>query len=240
MEFFDLSYSLSNDTVFYPGQREFSLNRDYDGVNKSGIWYSAFSFCAGEHGGTHIDAPYHFYKDGWTVDQIPPDHLIDVPVTVVDVEDAVNSSLPPGSFSLQTTHLIEHEKRNKAIPSGGVVLVHTGWSKFWPDKIRYLGWSNESTDVSSTNFPGISLNAAKWLSNERNIVGIGIDTPSVDVGNDSTYPVHVFLAKKQIYNIENVANLHTLDPTCSLHLLVLPIKIIGATGAPSRILAYCK
>lgn len=119
---------------------------------------------------------------------------------------------------------------------------------------------------------GISLNAAKWLVNERQIVGIGIDTPSVDVGssqvnvwlylildfdlisdvpinattiNFQTFPVHVYLAGKEVYGIENVANLHNLinsgeRSNCDLHLFVLPLKIIGGTGAPARILAYCK
>lgn len=60
-----------------------------------------------------------------------------------------------------------------------------------------------------------------------------------------TYPVHVLFGERQIYNIENVANLHTLlgktkSSQCQLQLFVLPIKIIGATGGPTRILGYCK
>ncbi len=71
-DYTDLSYSFNEDTIYFPGQTEFTLNKDYDGVNKSGIWlaqtildsqhttciffnrYSAFSFCMGEHGGTHL------------------------------------------------------------------------------------------------------------------------------------------------------------------------------------------
>lgn len=52
------------------------------------------------------------------------------------------------------------------------------------------------------------------------------------------------MADKQIYNLENVANLHLLlDATqnnCHIHLFVLPLKIVGGTGSPARILAYCK
>ncbi|OXA58660.1 Kynurenine formamidase [Folsomia candida] len=226
----DLSYTLSTDTIFFPGAREFSLNKDYDGVNKSGIWYSAFSFCMGEHGGTHVDAPFHFFKQGWTLEQIPSSHLIDVPTAVIDVESVVASSDAPNEFALDVSHLIQHEKEKGEIPPGSVVLVHTGWSKYWPDKIRYLG---------------IHPNAAKWLADERQIVGVGIDTPSVDLGNSKTFPVHIFLAERQIYNIENVANLHNLiqsskNSSCELHLFVLPIKIVGATGAPARVLAFCK
>jgi kynurenine formamidase len=111
-----------------------------------------------EHGGTHIDAPFHFYEDGWTVDRIPPHNLIDVAATVIDVSGAVNSAIVPGHFELEVSHVIDHEKRTgKVVPFGGIVLVHTGWSRYWPDKIKYLGWSNE-TDVPTLNFPGMYCN----------------------------------------------------------------------------------
>lgn len=70
-----------------------------------------------------------------------------------------------------------------------------------------------------------------------------------------TYPVHDFLASKQVYNLENVANLHlltdkqipiskwasNLEGNCiSLKFFVLPLKIIGGTGSPVRILSQCK
>lgn len=60
-----------------------------------------------------------------------------------------------------------------------------------------------------------------------------------------THPAHVLMAEKQIYNLENVANLHLLlnaakNNNCLIHLFVLPLKIVGGTGSPTRILAYCR
>ena len=109
-----------------------------------------------EHGGTHLDAPFHFNAAGWTVDQIPQDRLIDVPATLIDVSKEVNDLAKPSEFLLEVKHIIEHETAFKPVPNGGVVLVYTGWSKFWPDKVKYLGWDN-STDVNGVlNSPGSS------------------------------------------------------------------------------------
>ncbi|ODM90989.1 Kynurenine formamidase [Orchesella cincta] len=253
-EYFDLSYSLNNDTIFYPGQKfNFELYKDRKGYTEGGYWYATYSFCMAEHGGTHVDAPIHFNENGWTLDEIPDSHMIDVRAAIIDVQEDVFSSPSPDAFTLQVQHILKHESQHGKIPSKSVVLVHTGWSRFWPDKQTYLGWTN-STNSSKPilNFPGCSGEAAKWLANERNIVGFGIDTPSVDIGNNGgNLPVHVFFGERQIYNIENVANLHLVlnavnkkGKLCdgfssNLRLFVLPIKITGATGGPARILAYC-
>lgn len=59
-----------------------------------------------------------------------------------------------------------------------------------------------------------------------------------------TFPAHLVLAVKQIFGIENVANLQLLineaKEGCSLRLLILPLIIVGGTGAPARILGYCE
>lgn len=187
--YFDLSYSINNDTIYFPGQKvEFSLNKDIRGYTSGGYWYASYSFCMGEHGGTHLDSPVHFNKDGWTLDEIPANHLIDVPATIINVEQAVfGSAESPDKFLLEVHHLIEHESVHGEIPFRGVVLVHTGWAKYWPNKVKYLGWDNSTSGNGSQvlNFPGVSEEAAKWLANERGIVGLGIDTPSVDVGNNN-------------------------------------------------------
>ncbi|ODM86634.1 Kynurenine formamidase [Orchesella cincta] len=190
--------------------------------------YATYSFCMAEHGGTHVDAPIHFNENGWTLVEIPDSHMIDVPAAIIDVQEDVFSSPSPDAFTLQVQHILKHESQHGKIPSKSVVLVHTGWSRFWPDKQTYLGWTN-STNSSKPilNFPG-------YIGN-----------------NGGNLPVHVFFGERQIYNIENVANLHLVlnavnkkGKLCdgfssNLRLFVLPIKITGATGGPARILAYC-
>lgn len=127
----------------------------------------------GEHGGTHLgkvkltlteqeqfikssfrlDSPFHFNVNGWTVDQIPPNKLIDVPAVLIDVEKSVNELERPYEFMLNVDHIVAYEKSHGIIPLGSVVLIHTGWSKYWPNKVKYLGWDN-STSEGILNFPG--------------------------------------------------------------------------------------
>ena len=73
---FDLSYSLSNETVHWPTASSFSFTSMIAKFLSEGFWYAMNDFCSGEHLGTHIDSPYHFNKDGLTVDLIPLENLI--------------------------------------------------------------------------------------------------------------------------------------------------------------------
>lgn len=121
----------------------------------------------GEHGGTHVDAPYHFYKDGWHIDEIPMSHFIDVQAVVIDVEDEVNTLANPAEFQLLPSHIVNYEKQGRYIPERGVVLVHTGWSKYWSDKTKYLGVSNTTTEDGgekiSLQFPGLHNHDTKLM-----------------------------------------------------------------------------
>lgn len=102
----------------------------------------------------HLDAPFHFNINGWTVDQIPPNYLIDVPAVLIDVEKYANELQKPQDFVLKVQHIVEYEKSHGIIALGSVVLIHTGWSKFWPNKIKYLGWDNSTAEEGILNFPG--------------------------------------------------------------------------------------
>lgn len=164
------------------------------------VRYASYSFCMAEHGGTHVDAPIHFIPGGLSLSEIPLAHFVDVPAAVVDISDLVFSSESPDQYSQQVQDLIRHESRHGRIPFRGVVLVNTGWARYWPDKEKYLGFVNDTSEPSGKpllSFPGCSLAAAQWLVNERGIVGFGIDTASVDVGlngviNSIYCGVHLF------------------------------------------------
>ncbi|XP_037799166.1 isatin hydrolase-like [Penaeus monodon] len=93
------------------------------------------------------------------------------------------------------------------------------------------------------NFPGLSKGAAEWLANHATryhqrwgVIGVGIDTLSLDVGQSVRYPAHVALFANNIYGIENLANLDRLPPT-GFYVTVMPIRIGGGSGAPARVLA---
>ena len=82
----DLTHAFDADTLYWPTEAGFRLERTADGVTERGYYYAAGRFAAAEHGGTHLDAPIHFYKDRATVDAIPLDRLIGEGV-VVDVSE---------------------------------------------------------------------------------------------------------------------------------------------------------
>ena len=93
-----------------------------------------------------------------------------------------------------------------AIPDGAIVLVRTGWGRFWPDKKRYLG-SDVPGDTAHLHFPGIGRDAAEWLVARRKVAGVGIDTASLDHGPSRDFIAHRVLNGAGIYGLENVAHL---------------------------------
>ena len=88
-------------------------------------------------------------------------------------------------------------------------------------------------------FPGIHENASTWLVNKRKIKAVGIDTPSIDYGKSKTFLTHQILFAKNIYALENVANLDQL-PATGYIVYALPMKIERGSGAPVRIVATMK
>ena len=68
-------------------------------------------------------------------------------------------------------------------------------------------------DFSQLHFPGFHASAAQWLVNERNIVGVGVDTVSIDNGPSKEYPAHQILLKENIWALENLNNVDKLAPS---------------------------
>ncbi len=114
-------------------------------------------------------------------------------------------------------------------------MAYTGWDERWNSQKEFR---NEQAD-HLTHYPGFSLEAAKFLVNTRDAVGLGIDTMSVDIGATTTYPVHVFTSKESVYHLENVANL-ALVPPAGATVVVAPIKLENGSGGPARVLALVK
>src|SRR5581483_5294122 len=90
-----------------------------------------------------------------------------------------------------------------------------------------------------THYPGYSLEAAKFLVKTRDVVGLGIDTMSVDKGATTTYPVHQFTSREDVYHLENVANL-ALVPPVGTTVVVAPIKLENGSGGPARVFVLVK
>jgi kynurenine formamidase len=229
----DLSYAFDASTVYWPTAETFKLETDFEGVTDKGYFYSAYRYSAAEHGGTHLDSPVHFAKGRLTVDQIPLEELMGTAV-VIDVtkQCAGNPDYEVGIADFQNW-----ERTNGRIANGTIVLLRTGFGKYYPERKKYLGTDDRgAAAVPKLHFPGLAPAAARWLTQNRSIKAIGLDTASIDHGQSTLFESHRILFDKNIPAFENVANLDQL-PAKGFSVIALPMKIKGGSGGPLRIVA---
>jgi kynurenine formamidase len=134
-------------------------------------------------------------------------------------------------YRVSVEDVLRFEARAGRIPEGAVVLVATGWDRRWRDPVRYM---NERAGVK--HFPGLSVEAAALLSGDRKVAGIGIDTPSVDYGPSEKFETHHTTMPRNVYHVENAANLTRL-PATGFTVVVAPINLVGGSGGPTRLFA---
>ncbi|MCS6912042.1 MAG: cyclase family protein [Myxococcota bacterium] len=230
-EYLDLTYPFDEQTIYWPTSRPFQLDKVWKGTTEAGFYYEANNYSAAEHGGTHLDAPSHFAPGRWSVDEVPLSSLIG-PAVVVDI--SARAAGNPDAV-LDPADLLAWQKKHGPLPQGAILLVRTGWGRFWPDRKRYLG-TDRPGDVAGLRFPGISAEAAQWIASSGRVRAVGIDTASLDPGRSKDFRAHVILYEKNIPGLENVAHLDRLPPVGAT-LIALPMKIRGGSGAPCRIIA---
>jgi kynurenine formamidase len=230
----DLSYAFDSTTIYWPTARPFRLEVVSAQRTPAGYYYAANNFSAAEHGGTHLDAPVHFAEGRHTTDQIPLNQLIG-PAVVVDLRGEVDRV--GADYRVPVAALESWERVHGAVPEGAIVLFLTGWGTRWPDRARYLGTTKTgAAAVPELHFPGIAPETARWLV-ARKVHAVGLDTPSLDYGQSTTFDVHQILFAADIPGLENVANLDRLPATGS-YVVALPMKIAGGSGGPLRIAAW--
>jgi kynurenine formamidase len=228
----DLTHPFDERTPYWPTATSgFKLERVHYGQTDAGYFYSAYSFCAPEHGGTHLDAPIHFGEGRWTTDQVPVDRLVR-PAAVIDVTAA---SAADADHRLTVEELKAWEARHGRIAEGTIVLLRTGWSARWPDKKRYLG-DDTPGDASRLHFPSYGAEAARVLVADRKVAALGVDTASIDPGSAKDFPVHQIVAAANVPGFENLDGLDALPPT-GAWVVALPMKIAGGSGGPLRAIA---
>ncbi len=226
----DLTHTLNARSPNWEGTEESPYQaKELGNIQRDGYYSRIFS--TQEHYGTHLDAPAHFASGGWTVEQIPAEHLVR-PLVVVDVRE---QAMDDPDYAVTVEDIAGWEDGHGMIPSGAVVMAYTGWDERWSSQKSFR---NEQAD-RLTHYPGFSLEAARFLVKTREVVGLGIDTMSVDIGATETYPVHVFTSRENVYHLENLANL-ALVPAAGATVVVAPIKLEKGSGGPARVLALVK
>lgn len=167
------------------------------------------------HTGTHLDAPYHFSKNGIKINQIPLDRLLGKAI-LIKLEKTKNSPITKSD-------IVSFEKNNFKIPIASSIFFYTGWQK------------NLKNNNYFTENPGLDSSSAKYLVSKK-VNMIGIDSPSIDIGKDDSFNVHKIFSQNNILIVENLTNLNKI-PTKEFNFTVLPLKLKDATGSPVRAIA---
>lgn len=229
----DLSYAFNAQTIYWPTAKTFSLEKVAEGETEQGYFYAANNFAAAEHGGTHLDAPVHFARGGDKADEIPLRRLIGRAIVV----DVAESALANRDYQVTREDFRAHERRYGRIARGAIVLLRTGYGRYWPDRASYMGTAELGEQaVPKLHFPGLHPGGARWLVRKRDIRAVGLDTASIDYGQSKLFESHRILGAAGVPVFENVANLRRLPVEGSL-FIGLPMKIEGGSGGPLRAIA---
>ena len=227
-EMVDLTHAYGPDTVYWPTDKKgFSKTAAFEGMREDG-WYAAFDIATAEHGGTHLDAPYHFDKGGDKTADVPLSRLI-APAAVIDVTEKAEADR---LYRATPADVLAFEAAHGRIAPGTIVLLRTGWSQYWPDAEAYLGGS----DPAALAFPSFGADAARFLIEERQAAALGIDTASTDYGPSTDFPAHRVMGASNTPGFENLTNLGQLPPT-GAYVIALPMKIEGGSGGALRAVA---
>ena len=188
----------------------------------------------GEHTGTHFDAPIHWItgKDlpNNSTDTIEPRKFIG-PACVIDVTAQVEQS---ADFLLTTEQLAEWETQHGRIPAGAWVFLRTGWSK------RKSAQEFLNVHEDGAHSPGFHQTCSQFLINERDILGVGVETVGTDAGQagtfDPPFPNHTFMHGAGKFGLTSLINLDALPATGAI-IIAAPLKIVDGSGSPVRVIA---
>jgi kynurenine formamidase len=220
-----LSHVLSAQFPIWPGFAPIQVTkvRDHD---KDGFYVNSWTLV--EHHGTHVDAPIHFAKGKWSADEIPDATLV-APAVVIHVHDRAKAD---PDTAVTVDDLKAWERRHGRIPAAAAVFMHSGWEARANDQAAF----RNADAQDAMHFPGFGKDAAEFLVKERSIVGIGVDTLSLDLGNSKDFAVHVTVLGANKWGIENLANLARIPESGATVFVGVP-KVKAASGGPARVVA---
>jgi kynurenine formamidase len=188
----------------------------------------------GEHTGTHFDAPVHWItgKDlpDNTTETIPPRRFVG-PACVIDISREVAEN---EDYLLMPEHVEAWERKHGRIPKGAWVLLRTDWSKR-TDAKSFLNVKDDGP-----HSPGFHKTTSQLLANDRDILGVGVETVGTDAGQagtfDPPFPNHATMHGAGKFGLASLRNLDQLPPTGAV-VIAAPLKIVGGSGSPLRVLA---
>lgn len=209
----DLTLTISQDIPSFPGSPKPHF-MTWAEIKKEK--YNLEMLFLSTHTGTHVDAPYHFIKNGKKIHQIDPERFV-CNAILIRVGGTPN-------YKITKNDIIQFESKYGTIPAKSAVVFHTGWN----DNLEKGGFFEKN--------PGLSESAARYLCLKK-ISLVGIDSPSIDIGSDTSFSAHKTLLKSDVLILENLCNLDKVKKT-NFGIIALPLKIHNATGSPVRAVAF--
>jgi kynurenine formamidase len=221
----DLTHVLSPTFPIWPGNAPIRIS-PHANIARDG--YFANRWEVGEHHGTHLDSPSHFIEGGKTAEKLPAAGFI-APLAVIDIRERVKRD---ADAAVTVDDLLAWEKQHGKLPAGAAVFLNSGWDARAGDAKAFLG-----TDGGGVlHFPAFSPEACAFLTRQRDVVGVGVDTLSVDIGPSKDFASHKALLGAGKWIVECVANLAAVPPAGATVFVGGP-KVAGASGGPTRALA---
>lgn len=213
-----------------PAFRIWEISR-YDERGPAWYWNG---FETGEHTGTHFDAPIH-----WVTGKDLPDNSVDAiparkfvgPACVLDVTAEVAAD---PDFLLTVPRIERWESEHGRIPAAAWFLLRTGWSKR-ADPREFINLHDDGPHT-----PGFVKECSEFLAHERDVLGVGVETVGTDAGRaatfDTPFPNHCVMHGSGRFGLAGLCNLDQLPPTGAV-VIAAPLKIVGGSGSPLRVIA---
>ncbi len=223
----------------------YSLSKKHgEFVNPGGSSSAAEAITLSTHVGTHIDALCHYSSNGklhggvdpsgfqsyanglerLSIDTVQPMFRRGV---LLDIARLQEVDVLPVDFVITPRHLdLALAASSTDIQPGDVVLLRTGWSRYWDDPAHF---------ISQVRSPGPGLEGARWLS-QRRIFAAGSETAPFESVPSHDMPVHVHLLVESGIHIIECLNLEELSQSGATEFLFVaaPLKIRGGTASPIR------
>lgn len=224
-QWIDLSHSINSEIPRFHAFNKSSVKTLYS--HDDGFFAQEFCF-TGQYG-THIDAPIHFVRDQRYLNDLDLKELA-APLIVINKQKEVEKN---PDFELTAQDILTFEQEHGQIAEQSFVAFCSGWCKRWPDHDAFANKDKEGIP----HIPGWSLDAIRFLVEERNIIGIGHETLDTDSSlayqKNGKLIAEYYILEQDRYQIEVMNNLHLLPPTGAVIISLMP-RIDGASGFPIR------
>jgi kynurenine formamidase len=232
-KYIDLTHAFEPQQAVWPGFGQAKFKPSVAGNRIEGYVEVGDEFTYEKHGfvatayeiptdqyGTQLDPPAHWEPMGATISDIPATYAIR-PLVVINIADKVAGD---EGYHLQVADVEAWEAKHGRIPEGAVVMVRSDWHKKWADIARF----------NQKPFPGVSLDALKFLHNERKILFHGHEP--LDTDTTPTLEGEYWLMHNHFAQAEGVANLDQV-PEAGALVVIGFAKPLGGTGGYARYVA---